>query len=281
MMMNKWSGFLPITVALIIALVGSIFTYSWIKKQTSLRPTTVKADTVSIAVASHDLPWGTQLKKEDIQMVSFLKDSVTPDYFTDVAQLEGRVAIAPLKLREPILESRLAPNSVTSGGISAVVKPGKRALAVKGDKIIGISGFIKPGNRVDVLVTLTDPRDDREINKLVLQDILVLATGTEVAKEGKGDKDTAPVDVYTLEVTPEEGEKLALAATEGKLQFALRNATDGETVYTKGTSIPDALSSYSLTKPAATAAPKATGKAPVAATTVQVIKGTQSGSVSF
>jgi pilus assembly protein CpaB len=246
-----------------------------------MRQSAGKTDAVSIAVASHDLPWGTQLKKEDIQMVSFLKDSVTPDYFTDVAQLEGRVAIAPLKLKEPILESRLAPNSVTSGGISAVVKPGKRALAVKGDKIIGISGFIKPGNRVDVLVTLTDPRDDREINKLVLQDILVLATGTEVAKEGKGDKDTAPVDVYTLEVTPEEGEKLALAATEGKLQFALRNATDGETVYTKGTSIPDALNSYSFTKPTATAAPKSTGKAPVAATTVQVIRGTQSGSVSF
>ncbi len=278
--MNKWSGFLPITVALIIALVGSIFTYSWIKKQTSMRQSAGKTDAVSIAVASHDLTWGTQLKKEDIQMVSFLKDSVTPDYFTDVSKLEGRVAIAPLKHKEPILESRLAPTSVTSGGISAVVTPGKRALAVKGDKVIGVSGFIKPGNRVDVLVTLTDPRDDEEINKLVLQDILVLATGTEVAKDGKGEKDTAPVDVYTLEVTPDEGEKLALAATEGKLQFALRNSTDGETVYTKGASIPDALSSYSLTKPTAVT-PKAIGKAPVAATTVQVIKGTQSGSVSF
>jgi pilus assembly protein CpaB len=281
MMMNKWSGFLPITVALIIALGGSILTYSWIKKQTSLKQSpTGKADAVSIAVASHDLPWGTQIKKEDIQMVPFLKASLTPDYFTEIGTLEGRVAIAPLKQKEPILESRLAPTSITTGGISAVVTPGKRALAVKGDKVIGVSGFIKPGNRVDVLVTLTDPRDDREINKLVLQDILVLATGTEVAKDGKGEKDTAPVDVYTLEVTPEDGEKLALAATEGKLQFALRNSTDGETVYTKGTSIPDALSSYSLTKPTAATA-KAIGKAPVAATTVQVIKGTQSGSVSF
>lgn len=280
--MNKWSGFLPITVALIIALGGSIFTYSWIKKQTSLKQLpSGKADAVSIAVASHDLPWGTQLKKEDIQMVPFLKESLTPDYFTDVAKLEGRVAIAPLKIKEPILESRLAPTSVTSGGISAVVTPGKRALAVKGDKVIGVSGFIKPGNRVDVLVTLTDPRDDEEMNKLVLQDILVLATGTEVSKGGKDTKDTAPVDVYTLEVTPEEGEKLALAASEGKLQFALRNAIDGETVFTKGASIPDALSSYSFSKPAAAAAAKVSGKAPVAATTVQVIKGTQSGSVSF
>jgi pilus assembly protein CpaB len=280
-MMNKWSGFLPITVALIIALGGSIFTYSWIKKQASLKQSpTGKTEAISIAVASHDLPWGAQIRKEDIQMVPFLKDSLTQDYFTDAGVLEGRVVIAPLKIKEPILESRLAPTSVTAGGISAVVKPGKRALSVKGDKIIGISGFIKPGNRVDVLVTLTDPRDDEEINKLVLQDILVLATGTEVAKEGKGEKDTSPVDVYTLEVTPEEGEKLALAATEGKLQFALRNATDGETVYTKGASIPDALSSYSFSKPSAPSV-KASGKAPVAATTVQVIKGTQSGSVSF
>lgn len=278
-MMNKWSGFLPITVALIIALGGSIFTYSWIKKQASLKQLpTGKADAVSIAVASQDLSWGTQIKKEDIQMVPFLKESLTPDYFTDASKLEGRVAISPIKLKEPILESRLAPDSITTGGIAAVVKPGKRALSVKGDKIIGISGFIKPGNRVDVLVTLTDPRDDEEINKLVLQDILVLATGTEVARDGKGTKDTAPVDVYTLEVTPEEGEKLALAATEGKLQFALRNATDGETVYTKGASIPDALSSYSFSKPIAA---KVSGKTPVAATTVQVIKGTQSGSVIF
>lgn len=281
-MMNKWSGFLPITVALIIALGGSIFTYSWIKKQTSQKQMLQgKSDAVSIAVASHDLPWGSQIKKEDIQMVPFLKESLTPDYFTDVSKLEGRVAIAPLKQKEPILESRLAPTSITSGGISAVVKPGKRALAVKGDKVIGVSGFIKPGNRVDVLVTLTDPRDDEEMNKLVLQDILVLATGTEVAKEGKSEKDIAPVDVYTLEVTPDEGEKLALAATEGKLQFALRNATDVETVYTNGASIPDALSSYSFSKPAA-AAPKAIAKAPAApGTTVQVIRGTESGSVSF
>lgn len=275
--MNSWRGFLPITVAFIIALVGSIFTYSWIKTQTSQKQILKgESDAVSIAVAARELTWGTQLKKEDIQMVPFLKDSLTPDYYTDLTKLEGRVVIASVKLKEPILESRLAPSSVTSGGISAVVKPGKRALAVKGDKVIGLSGFIQPGNHVDVLVSLTDPRNDREVNKLVLQDILVLATGTEVKKSEKGEKDTAPVDVYTLEVTPEEGEKLALAATEGKLQFALRNVIDAETVYTKGATIPDALSSYSLHKPA-----KSDGKAPVAVNTVQVIKGTKVSSVDF
>jgi pilus assembly protein CpaB len=141
------------------------------------------------------------------------------------------------------VEYRLAPTSVSTGGVSAVVKPGKRALAVKGDKVIGVSGFIRPADRVDVLVTLTDPRYKRDTTKIVLQDVLILATGTEVVENGEGGK-PHPVDVYTLEVTPEEGEKLALAASQGKLQFALRNVTDKETVLTKGETIRTALASF-------------------------------------
>ena len=70
----------------------------------------------------------------------------------------GRVLISALKEMEPVLDSRLAPENVIAGGVSAVLKQGKRAIAVKGDKVIGISGFIQPGNRVDVLATLKDPK---------------------------------------------------------------------------------------------------------------------------
>ena len=75
----------------------------------------------------------------------------------------------------------------------------------------------------------------------MLANVMVLATGTEIQE--KKDGKPSPVDVYTLEVDPEEGEKLALAAAEGKLQFALRNVTDTETVLTKGATIPSALAS--------------------------------------
>jgi pilus assembly protein CpaB len=180
-------------------------------------------------------------------MVPFLKESLPPGYFHDPAELEGRVVIFPVKADEPVLESRLAPTSVKTGGISAVVTPGKRAIAVKGDKVIGLAGLIQPGNRVDVLVTLTDPRKDSEVTKLVLQDVPVLATGEELYKNGDGD--ASPVDVYTLEVTPEEGEKLSLAAAEGKLQFALRNAIDVDTVLTKGATIPRTLASFRTAVP--------------------------------
>ncbi len=273
--MKSTKGIIPIVVAFIIALAGSILTYSWITKQGSTQ-TVVKVDAnaVKIAVAIDDLPWGTKLKKEHITFSPFLKESLPANYFTDGALLEGRVLIAPLKQKEPIIEARLAPTSVTTGGIAAVLEPGKRALAVKGDKIIGLSGLIQPGNRVDVLVTWQDPRNKREITKIVLEDIRVLATGTEMEKSGKGETDTSPVDVYTLEVTPEEGERLALAATEGRLQFALRNALDTETVYTRGVTIPEALKFYSKRTTSA-------GKGVPVAKTVQVIKGTNSKNVSF
>ena len=93
-------------------------------------------------------------------------------------------------------------------------------------------------------------------------------------KNSKGESDTAPVDVYTLEVTPEEGERLTLAATEGKLQFALRNILDTETVYTRGVTIPDALKFYSKKT-------ASSGKTIPVSRTVQVIKGTKSSKVSF
>jgi pilus assembly protein CpaB len=193
----------------------------------------------------------------------------------DVDALKGRVLIAPVKQKEAILESKLAPTDVKTGGVSAIVTPGKRALAVKGDKVIGISGFILPGNRVDILATMKRVGTKEGITKIVLENILVLATGTEVQKNDKGDP--APVDVYTLEVSPEDGEKLALAASNGKLQFALRNVTDAETVLTKGASVNDALASYRYNeqrKPKSKRVIKRPFK-------IEVIKGSESKTVKF
>jgi pilus assembly protein CpaB len=126
--------------------------------------------------------------------------------------------------------------------MSAVVKTGKRAIAVKGDKVIGLAGLIRPGNVVDVLVSIEDERDKKKITKIILENILVLATGSEIEKNEKGEP--SPVDVFTLEVTPEEGEKLALGSNEGKLQLALRNAMDTEIILTGGATIPETLESY-------------------------------------
>jgi pilus assembly protein CpaB len=116
-----------------------------------------------------------------------------------------------------------------------------RAIAVKGDKIIGISGFVNPGNRVDVIVTVKDPGTKKIKSKIFLENLAVLATGTQIQTNEKGEP--MPVDVYTLEVTPKQAEKVALAASEGRLQFALRGVTDSEDVRTNGMTIPELLAS--------------------------------------
>jgi pilus assembly protein CpaB len=273
--MGKHKAFIPIALALVIALSGSFLLYKWLQAQAMPKELVkVESEAVPVVVTAADLPWGTKLKQERLRTTLYLKESLPKGYFTDLGSLEGRVLITPLKQNEAITESKLAPESVSIGGVSAILKPGKRAVGVKGDEVIGISGFIQPGNQVDVLVTLTDPRTKTEVTKLVLEKIPVLATGKEIQQNAKGDP--APVDVYTLEVTPEEGEKLSLAATRGKLQFALRNITDTGTVLTKGATIPQTLASLRGTddKPKVSAASKAKKWRPRQKTiTIEIIKG--------
>jgi pilus assembly protein CpaB len=241
---NKSKIMIPIGLALIVAATAGIFTHKWLKKQvTPIITEIAENEAVPVAVAAVDLPWGTKLTPEMVETVSYLKESLPPGYVSSAESLNDRVLVSPLKRNEPIVEARLAHKNVTRGGVSAVVQPGMRALAVKGDKVIGISGFIRPADRVDVLVTLTDSRYKRDVTKIVLEDILVLATGTEIVQNGEGKKPHS-VDVYTLEVTPKDGEKLALSAAQGKLQFALRNVMDKETVLTYGATIPGTLASY-------------------------------------
>jgi len=237
--MGKLRALVPIAISLILAITGTVFLYKWIERQRGPKEIVQveKIDAAPIVVSAGNLPWGTKLKPEMIKTAPYLKESLPVGYFSSTADLKDRVLIAPLKLNEPIIEAKLAPNSVKTGGVSAVLKPGMRAIAVKGDKIIGISGFINPGNRVDVIVTVEEPKTKKIKSKIFLENMAVLATGTQIEKNEKGEP--MPVDVYTLEVSPEQAEKVALAASEGRLQFALRGVTDSEDLQTKGVTIPE------------------------------------------
>jgi len=241
--MRRYRHWISLGMAFIVALITSLLIYNYLQKST--RVVEVRQEIIPVATAIADIGWGTKITKEMIKSVDFLKSTVPPGCFTDGNSPVGRVVISPIKANEPILESRLAPATINTGGVAAIVNPKKRAVSVKVDKVIGVSGFIHQGNRVDVLVTIPTGKNYEPTTKTVLENILVLTVGQELEKKGKDEKPTE-VDVITLEVTPEEAEKLALAATEGRLQLALRNFSDTETVLTPGVTIPTLLGSYGI-----------------------------------
>jgi pilus assembly protein CpaB len=276
---DKQKPLLLFGLAVVVALVATFLIHGWLKQMTN---TQVQArETQAVVVAAVDLPWGTSITSSMIKTMPYLKESLPAGHFTDLAAPVGRTIIYPMKANEPLFESQLAPTSVSMGGVAALVTPKKRAMAVKVDKIVGVSGFIHPGNRVDVLVTLSrNTRSQDPMTKIVLENILVLATGTELEKTGKQEK-PAQVDVITLEVTPEEGEKLALAASEGKLQLALRNYTDTTTTETQGTTIPGLLAQPAAPKAVVKKAPAAPKPAASPSVKVEVIRGSKVTETNF
>ncbi len=180
-----------------------------------------------VAVAKVAIPVGTKIIAEQIMVVQFPKESTPDGTFDSPEKLAGRVAITNIAPREPITESRLAPEG-TAGGLSAVIPEGYRAMTVKVDDVVGISGFIMPGTLVDVVVVI-DPAEHAgmqdPISKIGLQNIKVLANGQNIDKP-ENQREANSVKAVTLQVTPEQAEKLALASSEGKLQLVMRNSVD-------------------------------------------------------
>jgi len=179
-----------------------------------------------VAVAKVAIPLGSKIIAEQIMLVQFPKESTPDGAFDSVEKLAGRVAVVNIGAREPITETRLAAEG-TAAGLSAIIPEGYRAMTVKVDDAAGISGFIQPGTLVDVVVTIDPEGNSRQnpISKIVLQNIKVLASGQNIDKP-ENEREANSVKAVTLQVTPEQAEKLALAATEGKLQLVMRSQID-------------------------------------------------------
>ncbi|MFX1671651.1 Flp pilus assembly protein CpaB [Paraburkholderia sp. A2WS-5] len=191
--------------------------------------------TAKVAVAAVDINLGQRLSPEFVKMVDWPSGSVPPGTFNDVQKLDGRVMKNSVLRGEPILEGKLTPVG-TQGGLSAVIAEGHRAITVRVNDVIGVAGFALPGNYVDIIVSTQQDKGDKgskdeSISKTVLEKILVLAVAQEVGRD-----ETKPkvVNAVTLEVTPEQAEKLDLARSVGTLSLVLRNQVDTAVTPTPG-----------------------------------------------
>ena len=258
----------------------------------------------NVAVAKVAIPLGSKIVAEQIVMVQFPKESTPDGAFDSAEKLAGRVAVVNIAAREPITELRLAAEG-TAAGLAAIIPEGYRAMTVKVDDAAGISGFIQPGTLVDVVVTIDPEGIARQdpISKIVLQNIKVLASGQNIDKP-KDEREATSVKAVTLQVTPEQAEKLALASSEGKLQLVMRSQIDQGDEQTTGvnkrnllngdvaTPVPEAGSlkseqpksdakpvRRSASRPSAATAP--TAPQPTPRTQVEMIEGGKKRNVDF
>jgi len=233
---------IALVVAIFFGLVAAYGIYNFLSHQQK-ETDTLRAANQEIVVAAQDILPGTifndeSLKKGLTKTTPWPKTSIPAGAFSTPQQIMGKVSRVKIVANEPILESRLAGEGA---GLTVRLEAGKRAVALRVDEIVGVSGFIVPDDRVDVILTTTPlgAAQDAKISKIVLQNkrVLSVAQSTE-QKDGKPQLARS----ITLEVTPEEAEKLSLASQEGQIALALRGLGDEKPIVTIGSNKRDLLS---------------------------------------
>jgi pilus assembly protein CpaB len=188
-----------------------------------------------IVVAKVNIQLSTMITAEQLTVQQLPREATPEGAFTAPEKLIGRVTLANIGAREPLTDLKLAPEG-SEAGLTAVIAEGFRAITVKVDEVVGVAGLLQPGAWVDV-VAVVNPQDQSSgqgpTSKIVLQHIKVLATDQNIEKQKK-DSGILSIKAVTLQVAPEQAEKLALAQAEGKLQLVMRNSVDKDDVQTAG-----------------------------------------------
>jgi pilus assembly protein CpaB len=205
-------------------------------------------DLNNVVVAKTAIPPGTIITGEQLGLLPIPNGSAPEGAFRKLEEAVGRVAIIPIGVREPITEIKLAREGM-GGGLGAIIPEGYRAMTVKVDEIVGVSGFVMPGSFVDVVAVIvpvnTNAASKGPISKIVLQNIKVLASGAKIDSPSD-QREPTTVNAVTLLVTPEQAEKLVLAANESKLQLVMRQYGDQEDTQTSGANKDSLLSGESV-----------------------------------
>jgi pilus assembly protein CpaB len=215
--------------AFIVSAGASLLLYRLVSSRMN---TEAKQPTAQIMVAARSLPVGTMIGEIDIKMGAW-SGPLPVNAVTKKEDAVGRGVIANIYEGEPLLESRLATKGA-GAGLAATIPEGMRAVAIRVNEVVGVAGFVVPGQRVDVLVLGQPPGGGGSgtMAKTILQNIEVLSAGQNIQKDSEGKPVT--VQVVNVLVTPEQAETLSLISNDMRIQLVLRNPLDTKEVKTLG-----------------------------------------------
>jgi pilus assembly protein CpaB len=229
----------PGTILLMAVVLGALVS-AWVYNLIRARDREVEAarraaagETIDLVVAATEIPIGARIEPSQVRTTRWPVDAEPEGAVKKKDDIVGQIARVTIEKNHPVRSMDLVAQGV--GLLPMLITEGMRAMSVKVDGVTGVSGFVTPNSRVDVLVAGKPEGNgnEEERSKLILQNVRVLATGKSVEQQ-----DEKPVEVptVTLLVSPEEAEKLTLATRQEPVRLALRNFRDEEVVRTSGMS---------------------------------------------
>jgi len=271
--MPRLPGWAWLILAIGFATLATYMAMGYLKRQAAVQ--SPKEKTSIVVVAKSAIDPASRVSPVQLKTEVWHQEKSPPGSFTTLAQLDERVAASLILPGDLILENKLAPKG-TLPGITALLSANQRAMTVKVDEASGVAGFLTPGSRVDVVVVVDKGEYNKDpLAKLLFQNLKVLGTGQKLENR-PGDKPQI-VPTVTLEVTPEQGERLALAAQEGRISLVVRGQGDQQLVETMGAGASGLFGRPKQAMPQAT--PVAAAVAP-RVRTVEMIRGLERASVT-
>jgi len=225
-------------LAVLVAAVAAYALYTYLKGQEQRVSEAVATE--RIVVAAVEIPMGTTINMTQVKTADWPKANLPQGAFPASDQVIGRTSIQTFLPGDAITDTKLMPKEGPVGIMTYKIPEGHRAMTVGVDQVAGVAGFINPGNIVDVVLIASPPGSNQSISKIVLQNVPILAIAQIVEqKEGK----PVVVPTVTVDVTPEDAEKLAIASTQGRLQLVLRRLGDKEVAKTSGSTLTKVIGS--------------------------------------
>lgn len=218
-----------VAVAVIVATLATVAVYRAVER---IPVREVEQEGSPTVVAARNLPIGTSLSAADLRIVDWPARNPVSGGFATIEQVVNRGLVADMVENEPLTSLKLAPVEAGSG-LPPTIPPGLRAISVQVNDVVGVAGFVTPGNHVDVVATISRPSES-PMSRVVVSNVKVLAAGTKTDQQKAQNGEPIPTTVVTLLVTPADGERIALASVEGRLHLTLRNPLDGEPTDTAG-----------------------------------------------
>ncbi len=207
--------------AISLGLGATWYANEWLINSTAVPVAEANLSTTPVIVAALEIPFGQKIEASHLKAINWPEATMPEGVFNDPAAIVGKIANTKIMQNEMVINSRIV-DEVGGSVLAAIVSPNKRAVTVRVNDVLGVAGFLLPGNHVDILATRQED-NQRPQTETILEDLKVLAVDQTASTEE--DKPIV-VRTVTVEADPNEAEQLVRASEEGSVQLVLRNPTD-------------------------------------------------------